>query len=218
MKRTLESDRKDLVSLGREQGRSAFGFLRIRVLNKTSLGRTLSSSSSPLASRPRPPRFFSLCRTWIGKSLVRVTCTSCTQSGSSYQLLPPPRGCCFHRVVVVVVVVVHGLLLLLLRLLRLRLRRPSSSTVIEKQTARTSITVVGYDRVDTPCACVPSPTRKIPRRTAQNLRREGERERRTGGQAGLFSRCTLHSAILFRMMFTGVNGIAHEEINGIFSK
>lgn len=62
MKRTLESDRKDLVSLGREQGRSAFGFLRIRVLNKTSLGRTLSSSSSPLTSRPleAPSILFSL--------------------------------------------------------------------------------------------------------------------------------------------------------------
>lgn len=70
-------------------------------------------------------------------------------------------------------------LLLLLR----RLRPPShrlSAPVIEKQTARTSITVVGYDQGDTQCA--PSPTRKIPRTTEkkgednERIDRRGRRE------------------------------------------
>ena len=129
----------------------------------------------------------------------------------------------FARVVVVVVVVVRARLLLLRRR---RLRRPSSSTVIEKQTARASITVVDYDRVDTPCVCVSACSRR--REKSREEQRVGNRtccesdkhrEREKWDQPGLlslslsFSDCTLHSAILFPTMFTRVSECARATID-----
>lgn len=170
-----------------EEGKDALAFLRIRVLNKTSL--ECFWLSSLLLSLPLPLTD----QSWPIVSMSNVY-VSRTQSGSHGTASPiSPRPACRRRD--------HHLLLR-------RLRPPSrrlSAPVIEKQTARAFITVVGHDRGDTQCA--PLLKEKNPANDEEERRGQRKDRPEKAARDGT-ARCASHSAALSRPVFTDVNASA----------
>lgn len=142
-------------------------FLRIRVLNKTSLGD--ARLIPPPLSHPSFCLPFPLLipASQGAPSLVRPTCTYTSRAHNLVSVVPHSRPSYIVLVVVVIfffVVVVIGH------------RRPLSVLVIEKQTARVSITVVGWGDNTRSSADEKNPTR---RRTAIGGETKGRKGRRS---------------------------------------